>query len=191
MQLHIADVPRTRSYRLRKHGLKSLEPADVAVGSMPPNWANVIHHGTYELLVQRQSVPDGDCCAYPEAGMISTDVVLPFSLLCSHKTYKKVSICSSVKMYTAACGDLFPVHVFTSALFVLKVGINVDAMLALNLGDSPHVRSCFMLQDVHGRERTFEKCPYHLPSSGCLLNSSASSQTKTETEQVATKIQQK
>ena len=46
----------------------------MAVGSMPPNWASVIYHGTYELPVQRQSVPDGAIAAliqkrteYPES----------------------------------------------------------------------------------------------------------------------------
>ena len=39
-------------------GLKNLEPPDVAVSSMPSNWAGVIHHGMYELLVQHQSVPN-------------------------------------------------------------------------------------------------------------------------------------
>ena len=35
----------------------------MAVGRMPPNWVSIIHHGTYELLVQCQSVPDGNTSA--------------------------------------------------------------------------------------------------------------------------------
>ena len=62
---------------------KYLEPPDVAVGSVPPNWASVIHHGTYELLIQRQSVPDGETAApiqkrteYPESlGCSSSNLV--------------------------------------------------------------------------------------------------------------------
>ena len=54
--------------------LKNLEPSDVAVGSILPNSASVIHYGTYELLVQHQSIPDGETTAlihkwaeYPES----------------------------------------------------------------------------------------------------------------------------
>jgi hypothetical protein len=38
--------------------MKNLEPSDVAVGSIPPNWASITHHEMYELLVQHQSIPD-------------------------------------------------------------------------------------------------------------------------------------
>ena len=44
-------------------GQKNLEPPDVAVGSMPPNWSSVIHHGTNEVLVQRLTVPDEETTA--------------------------------------------------------------------------------------------------------------------------------
>jgi len=83
VQLHIADVPRCACNYTQALGLKNLGPPDMAVGSMPPNWANVIHHGTYELLVQRQSVPDGETAApiqkrteYPESlGRSSSNLV--------------------------------------------------------------------------------------------------------------------
>ena len=47
---------------------------------MSPNWASVIHHGTYELLIQRQSVPDGapiqKRTEYPESlGCSSSNLV--------------------------------------------------------------------------------------------------------------------
>ena len=65
MQLQIADVPRCASNYTQALGLKNFEPPDAAVGSMPPNWASVIHHGTCELLVQRQSVSGGENAAPP------------------------------------------------------------------------------------------------------------------------------
>ena len=60
MRLQIADVLRCARNYMQALGLKKLEPHGVAVGSMSPNWASIIHHETYELLVQRQSIPDGD-----------------------------------------------------------------------------------------------------------------------------------
>ena len=83
MQLQIADVRRCARNYTQVLGVKNLEPPDVAFGSMPPNWASVIHHGAYELLVQRQSVPDGKTAApiekwteYPESlGCSSSNLV--------------------------------------------------------------------------------------------------------------------
>ena len=74
MQLQIADVPRCARNYTQALGLKNLEPPDVAVGSMPANLVGVIHHGTYELHVQRKYVPDGETTSsiqkrteYPES----------------------------------------------------------------------------------------------------------------------------
>jgi len=36
-----------------------LKPLQMAVGSMSLKWASVVHHGTNELAIQHQSVPDG------------------------------------------------------------------------------------------------------------------------------------
>ena len=58
MQLQIVDVPCCTHNYMQTLGLKNLELLDVAVGSMPPNWASIIHHGMYELLVQHPSIPD-------------------------------------------------------------------------------------------------------------------------------------
>ena len=41
MQLQIADVPRCARNYTQALGPKNLEPPDVAVGSMSPNWASV------------------------------------------------------------------------------------------------------------------------------------------------------
>ena len=83
MQLQIAHKPKCARDYTEALGPTNLEPSDVAVGSMPPNWASVIHYGTYELIVQRQSVPDGETAApiqkrteYPESlGCSSSNLV--------------------------------------------------------------------------------------------------------------------
>ena len=63
MKLQIADVPRCARNYTQALGLKNLEPIDVSDGSISPNWTGVIHHGTYELLLQRQSIPDEETAA--------------------------------------------------------------------------------------------------------------------------------
>jgi hypothetical protein len=40
-------------------GLNNLQLSDVAAGGEPPNGARIVHHGPYELLIQQNSVPDG------------------------------------------------------------------------------------------------------------------------------------
>ena len=62
-------------------GLKNLEPPDVTIGSIPPNCESVIHHGTYELLVQHQSIPD-----WKTAAPVQKRTKYPKSLGCSHLT---------------------------------------------------------------------------------------------------------
>jgi hypothetical protein len=39
--------------------LNNLQFSEVAAGSSPPNGARIVHHGPYELLIQQNSVPDG------------------------------------------------------------------------------------------------------------------------------------
>ena len=63
MKLKMADVPRCAHNYTQALGLKNLEPTQVALGSMSLNWAGMIHHGTYELLVQHQSTPDEQTAA--------------------------------------------------------------------------------------------------------------------------------
>jgi hypothetical protein len=83
VELQIADVPRCARNYMQAFGLKNLEPPDVAVGSMPPNWASINHHGMYELLIQHQSIPDGEIAApiqkqneYPQSlGCSSSNLV--------------------------------------------------------------------------------------------------------------------
>ena len=41
-------------------GLYHLQPSDVRAGSGPPGRARVIHHWADELLVEQDSVPDGE-----------------------------------------------------------------------------------------------------------------------------------
>jgi hypothetical protein len=44
---------------MQAFGLYGLMPPQMAVGSMSPNWASVVHHGMNKLVIQHQSIPDG------------------------------------------------------------------------------------------------------------------------------------
>jgi hypothetical protein len=58
VNLHVTDVPRCTSSNVKTLGLKNLQLPDVAAGGGPPNWASIVHHGAYELLIQQNSFYD-------------------------------------------------------------------------------------------------------------------------------------
>jgi hypothetical protein len=60
VNLHVTNVPRRTSSSAKTLGLKNLQLSDVAAGGGPPNGARIVHHGAYELLIQQNSVPDGE-----------------------------------------------------------------------------------------------------------------------------------
>ena len=49
MQLQIGNVSRCASNNMQAFGLNVLESPQMAVGSMSPNWASVVHHEANEL----------------------------------------------------------------------------------------------------------------------------------------------
>jgi hypothetical protein len=58
-QVLVTDVPRCTSSNAKTLGLNNLLFSEVAAGSGPPNGARIVHHGPNELLIQQNSVPDG------------------------------------------------------------------------------------------------------------------------------------
>jgi hypothetical protein len=52
------DVPRCTSSSVKTLGLNHLQLPDMGMGGRPPDWAPVVHHGTSELLVKQDTIPD-------------------------------------------------------------------------------------------------------------------------------------
>ena len=60
MNFLVTYVPSYIDSNAKTLGLKHLQFPDMAVSSRPPNRAPVVHCRTNELLVQQNSIPDGE-----------------------------------------------------------------------------------------------------------------------------------
>jgi hypothetical protein len=60
VNLPVTSVPSCTGSNAKTLGLKHLHLPDMAAGGGPPDGARVGHHWTDELLIQQNSVPDGE-----------------------------------------------------------------------------------------------------------------------------------
>jgi hypothetical protein len=59
VNLLVTNVPGCIGSNAKKLGLQCLQFLDVGASGGPPNGARVVHHGTDELLIQQNTIPDG------------------------------------------------------------------------------------------------------------------------------------
>ena len=60
MNLPVNDIPRCTSSNAKTLGLKHLHLRDVVSSSGLPDGARIVHHGTDELPVEQDTIPDGE-----------------------------------------------------------------------------------------------------------------------------------
>jgi hypothetical protein len=63
VNLPATDVLRCTSSNAKALGLESLQLLKVAAGCEPPDGARIVHHWADELLIQQNSVPDGEAAS--------------------------------------------------------------------------------------------------------------------------------
>jgi len=78
MNLPITILPKCSGSNAKTLGLKHLQFPDMGTSSRSPAGAHVVHHWTDELLIQQDSVPDG------EHSSLDDDTPLPVSEPLSH-----------------------------------------------------------------------------------------------------------
>ena len=76
--LPVTIAPKCTGSNAKTLGLKHLQFPDMGTSSTSPVRAHVVHHWTDELLIQQDSVPDGDHCS------LGDDTPLPVSEPLSH-----------------------------------------------------------------------------------------------------------
>jgi len=57
--LPVTNVPGCTGSNAKTLGLQYLQFLDTGAGGGPPNGTRVVHHGTDELLIQQNTIPDG------------------------------------------------------------------------------------------------------------------------------------
>jgi hypothetical protein len=60
VNLPITNVPGCNGSNSKTFGLQDLQFLDVVASGGPPNGTRVVHHGTDELLIQQNTIPDGE-----------------------------------------------------------------------------------------------------------------------------------
>jgi hypothetical protein len=63
VNLPASDVPRCTSSNAKTLGLESLQLLYVAVSGAPPDGARTVHHWADELLIQQNSISDGEAAS--------------------------------------------------------------------------------------------------------------------------------
>jgi hypothetical protein len=63
VNLPVTDVPRCTSSNAKTLGLESLQLLNVAANCAPPDGTRTVHHWADELLIQQNSVPDGEAAS--------------------------------------------------------------------------------------------------------------------------------
>jgi hypothetical protein len=63
VNLPVTDVPRCTSSNAKTLGLESLQLLNVAASCAPPDGARIVHHWADELLIQQNTVPDGEAAS--------------------------------------------------------------------------------------------------------------------------------
>jgi hypothetical protein len=67
VNLPAIDVPRCTSSNSKTLGLESLQLLKVVASCAPPDGTRIVHHWADELLIQQNSVPDGEAaCSVQE-----------------------------------------------------------------------------------------------------------------------------
>jgi len=59
VNLPVINVPACIGSNAKKLGLQYLQFLDLGAGGCPPNGTRIVHHGTDELLIQQNTIPDG------------------------------------------------------------------------------------------------------------------------------------
>jgi len=60
VNLPVTNVPGCIGSNAKKLGLQYLHLPDMGVCDCPPNVTRIVHHGTDELLIQQNTIPDGE-----------------------------------------------------------------------------------------------------------------------------------
>ena len=60
MNLPVTNVPGCIGSNAKTLGLQYLQFPDMGVCGCPPNGTRIVHHGTDELLIQQNTIPDGE-----------------------------------------------------------------------------------------------------------------------------------
>jgi hypothetical protein len=63
VNLPVTDVPRCTSSNVKTLGLENLQLLNVAMIGVPPDGAHIVHHWADELLIQQNSVSDGEAAS--------------------------------------------------------------------------------------------------------------------------------
>jgi hypothetical protein len=63
VNLPATDVPRCTSSNAKTLGLESLQLLNGAASCAPPDGTRIVHHWADELLIQPNSVPDGEAAS--------------------------------------------------------------------------------------------------------------------------------
>jgi len=60
VNLPVTSVPGCIGSNKKTLGLQYLQFLDIGVCGYPPNGTRIVHHGTDELLIQKNTIPDGE-----------------------------------------------------------------------------------------------------------------------------------
>jgi len=60
LNLPVTSVPGCVGSNAKAFGLQHLKFLDTGASGGPPDGTRIVHHGTYELLIQQNTIPDGE-----------------------------------------------------------------------------------------------------------------------------------
>jgi hypothetical protein len=60
VNLRVANVPGRIGNNTKTLGLQHLQSLDMGASDGPPDGTRIVHHGTDELLIQQNTIPDGE-----------------------------------------------------------------------------------------------------------------------------------